>query len=416
MKTRDIVIKDICALNEENIKNENERQIIKYLDTSNITKNIINKVECLDNSLNPFPHRAKRKVKNNTIIYSTVRPNLEHFGFLAMPEDNLIVSTGFITLNVIDEKIDPKFLYYLITQEYITEYLHGIAVNNVSSYPSINPEDLTNLKFKIPVDIKDQKKISLFLSLLDSQIDTNTKANFELENMAKLIYDYWFIQFNFPNNNRPYKMNNGKMTFNNKLNRKIPNEWKVGLLSEKIKIMSGFPFSSKDYVENGKYKIITIKNVQESFLKTNKVDTINSLPRKMSNCIKLNIGDVLISLTGNVGRLCFVDEENLLLNQRVGKLICEDNFLFYGYLFFNRPENQTRLKNIAIGSDQANLSPVEMVKEYFLIPPNDVLNKFIGIVKPIFDQFIKNNQKNKQIAELKNLFLPMLVNGKLRIN
>jgi type I restriction enzyme S subunit len=234
--------------------------------------------------------------------------------------------------------------------------------------------------------------------------------------MAKLIYDYWFIQFNFPNNNRPYKMNNGKMTFNNKLNRKIPNEWKVGLLSEKIKIMSGFPFSSKDYVENGKYKIITIKNVQESFLKTNKVDTINSLPRKMSNCIKLNIGDVLISLTGNVGRLCFVDEENLLLNQRVGKLICEDNFLFYGYLFFNRPENQTRLKNIAIGSDQANLSPVEMVKEYFLIPPNDVLNKFIGIIKPIFEQFIKNNQKNKKIAELKNLFLPMLVNGKLRIN
>lgn len=153
MEFRSIVIKDICILNSESIGSKNAPQKIKYLDTSSITKNQIDCYQLLDSHVNQFPSRAKRKVKKATIIYSTVRPNQEHYGFFEEPEDDIIVSTGFVTIDVIDSDVDPKFLYYCITQNNITNYLHTIAVNNVSSYPSINPDDLGKINLIIPNDI-----------------------------------------------------------------------------------------------------------------------------------------------------------------------------------------------------------------------------------------------------------------------
>jgi len=120
--------------------------LIQYLDTSNITRNKIDKIQFFDGGKSVIPSRAKRRVKHETIIYSTVRPDQEHHGFLEHPADNLIVSTGFTTIDVIDNSINPKFLYYSLTRNKITDYLHTIATNNVSAYPSINPDDVGNLE------------------------------------------------------------------------------------------------------------------------------------------------------------------------------------------------------------------------------------------------------------------------------
>ena len=234
--------------------------------------------------------------------------------------------------------------------------------------------------------------------------------------MAKTLYDYWFVQFDFPNKNgKPYKTSGGKMIWNEELKREMPDGWVIERINLKIKIGSGFPFKTENYDDNGRYKIVTIKSVQEGYMDTSRVDKINFIPDGLPDFCKLDIGDVLMSLTGNVGRLCFVDQENLLLNQRVGKLLADKRFVQYGYLYFQRPENQKRLKEIANGSSQSNLSPVDAVKDYFIIPDEKILNAFSIIISPIFQKLLKNIQENQKLAELRDWLLPMLMNGQVRV-
>lgn len=270
---------------------------------------------------------------------------------------------------------------------------------------------------KIPIPLPDDKTLNgivNFYKSIISKIELNNKINTELETMAKTLYDYWFVQFDFPDENgKPYKSSGGEMVWSEELKREIPKGWEVDMINTKVKIGSGFPFDSDDYCDDGKYKIITIKNVQDGSLDTSTIDKIDFIPEKINDFCILKVGDVLMSLTGNVGRMCFVDQENLLLNQRVGKLIGEKDFVIYTYLFFQRPENQARLDKIAGGSSQSNLSPIDAVKDLFVIPPKSILDNFSKIITPIFDQMVKNKQENQKLAELRDFLLPMLMNGQV---
>ncbi len=208
----------------------------------------------------------------------------------------------------------------------------------------------------------------------------------------------------------------GVMIWNEKLKRNIPDGWKVDKINTKIKIGSGYPFDSRDYDNNGIYKIITIKNVQEGQLETNKADRIASVPIKLQSFCRLALGDVLISLTGNVGRMCFVTENNLLLNQRVGKLIAENEYVNYGYLFFSRPENRKRIEKIAGGSSQSNLSPIDAVKDLMCFPDIERLKMFNKIIDPIFTMLINCNRENQTLSGFRDWLLPMLMNGQVKVS
>lgn len=145
MNKRRITIASISNLNRESITSKNIPENIYYLDTGNITKNTIKSLQYLEKKNDKYPSRAKRMVQDKTIIYSTVRPDQEHFGILSNPKSNLIVSTGFTTIDIIDKDVEPLYIYYSLTRSEITRYLHRIAENSVSSYPSINPDDIGNL-------------------------------------------------------------------------------------------------------------------------------------------------------------------------------------------------------------------------------------------------------------------------------
>ena len=303
---------------------------------------------------------------------------------------------------------DPKYIFYILKTFGLNERKTGSGV------PTMNRNHLHPLKVLAHLDSQDQQKIASILSDLDSKIELNNNINTELEAIAKTLYDYWFVQFDFSDTNgNPYKTSGGEMVWSEELKREVPMGWEVNTINKKVKIGSGFPFDSDDYSDSGEYKIITIKNVQDGFLDTSTVDKIDFIPEKITDFCVLKIGDVLMSLTGNVGRMCFVDQEKLLLNQRVGKFNGDKNFVNYMYLFFKRPENQTRLEKIAGGSSQSNLSPIDAVKDFFAIPPQNVLNDFSGIIIPIFDQMINNKQENQKLAELRDWLLPMLMNGQV---
>jgi type I restriction enzyme S subunit len=311
-----------------------------------------------------------------------------------------------------DDEYKAKWLYYYLkspqAKQYIQNYLNGavqkfLPLGTLRSFPVLPYDD----KYIPCIDL---------LFALDSKIELNNRINAELEAMAKTIYDYWFVQFDFPDKNgKPYKSSGGIMVWNDELKREIPESWEVDKISKKVTIGSGYPFDSDEYNRVGEYKVITIKNVQDGFLDTTSVDYVSFLPNKISEFCILKVGDILMSLTGNVGRMCFVDQNNLLLNQRVGKLIGEKYFVIYSYFFFKRPENQQRLSKIANGSSQSNLSPIEAVKDNFAIPPKEIMNQFMEIVNPMIVQMLTKNKENHKLTELRDWLLPMLMNGQVKL-
>ena len=167
---------NIIKMNENTYSPKENWEFINYLDTGNITTGIIDNIKYINLSSDKLPSRAKRKVKMNSIIYSTVRPNQLHYGIIKEFPDNFLVSTGFTVIDVDTEKALPDYIYYILTQKDVIEHLQAIAEQSVSAYPSIKSSDLENLEVFIP-DIYTQIKVEAIISLIDQKIKKNREIN-----------------------------------------------------------------------------------------------------------------------------------------------------------------------------------------------------------------------------------------------
>lgn len=178
---------DGCITNANSYTPKEKWKFVNYLDTGNITDNKINAIQYIDIKNKKLPSRARRKVQENSIIYSTVRPKQRHFGIIKNQPDNFLVSTGFVVIDVNESILDADFLYYLLTQNIVVEKLHIIAEQSVSTYPSIKPSDIENLEISIP-DIVVQKRIASILGCLDKKIEQNNMINKNLSEQLQALY------------------------------------------------------------------------------------------------------------------------------------------------------------------------------------------------------------------------------------
>ena len=319
--------------------------------------------------------------------------------------------------SIIGLEVNDKIANYHYI-EYLLQYYKIILQNqsNGTSQENINLETFEQVYFDIP-SLEQQNAISHILYTIDKKIELNDKLNNELEKLAQTLYNYWFVQFDFPDEfGRPYKSSGGKMVYNEVLKREIPASWEVKKFNEYATIGSGFSFCSKDYIKNGAWKIITIKNVQDGNLNLSDVATIADIPDSIPDFVKLEIGDVLISLTGNVGRMCLVCSDNCLLNQRVGKLLTDYRFLLFAYLFLSSPANRVRMEQISNGSSQQNLSPIQAVDFPFAVPDKKVLERFNQIIAPTYKRMMLNNIQSEYLKNIRDFLHPMLMNGQVTIN
>ena len=311
--------------------------------------------------------------------------------------------------------LDGRYLNALLHTDYAKKYFACNASGSGQRY-ALSVEALNS--FPVPIiPLHEQKQIGEIFSALDKKIEFNKRINQNLEAMAKQLYDYWFVQFDFPNEEgKPYKSNGGKTVWNEKLKREIPEGWEVKPINNRLEIKSGFPFKSDTYKTFGRYKIVTIKNVQDGELVTSGCDYIDELPSRASDYISLKTGDRLISLTGNCGRLCVVCEENLLLNQRVGLLYCDATYLEYFYNFLSSNAMRTVVDNLANGAAQANLSPVELCKTDCFIPPKDILFMYNKKANTIRKTIIQNKREISLLTKQRDELLPLLMNGQVSVN
>ena len=306
------------------------------------------------------------------------------------------------------DKLDTDYLYYWL-KNYVDVLLNK---SQGSVFNTINLSTFDDIKIELP-SIADQRKISNLLTLLDDKIEINNQINQELEAMAKILYNYWFVQFDFPDQNgKPYKSSGGKMVYHPELKREIPEGWGVRKLNEVLDLISGYPFSSNDYVTSGKYKLYTIKNVQDGYT-VDKVDNyLDFLPSNMSHECQLRRGDLIMSLTGNVGRVVMVYEDDVLLNQRVLKLnpINKTHKSFI-YSFFRSDVTKAHLENMSTGTSQKNLSPIDIGNMMIPFPSESLLSKFLDNLNMLENNLVEN----QQLTKLRDWLLPMLMNGQVKV-
>lgn len=398
-------IYDIADLNKNSLSNRDVYEYINYLDTSNLTKNKVNSIQLLKSN---FPSRAKRKVKNNTILYSTVRPNQEHYGIVQNNNiENLIISTGFTTIDVVSKEVDPKYLFYKLTQPFITKHLHTIAENSVTSYPSIKPEDIGGLKFIFP-DLLEQQKIASILSVLDYKIGTNNKINAELETMAKLIYDFWFVQFDFPDEDgRPYKSSGGKMMWNDELKREIPEGWKSTTLSKIANITMGQSPPGSSYNQDGIGTIF----YQGSTDFGNRYPIIRQYTSSPSRLAKL--GDILLSVRAPVGDMnianhdCCIGRGLAALNSKIGA----QGFLYEVMKYFKQVFDLRNGNGTTFGS----ITKDDLYSLPLAYPSDEVVMQFEEIVSPMYRKQNLIETQNQKLMELRDWLLPMLMNGQVKV-
>ena len=405
-----LTVKNVVNINKSTLPSKENWSTLKYLDTGNITENQIDTLQIFQKG-EKLPSRAKRKVEKGTIIYSTVRPNQKHFGYFDTYSDDLVVSTGFATLDVIDPRVNSKYLYYLLTQNSVISQLQSIGENSTSSYPSIRPEDIGNLSFMFP-DINIQNKIADILTSIDKKIQINNRINQELEAMAKTLYDYWFVQFDFPDQNgKPYKSSGGKMVYNPELKREIPEGWGVEKLSSLLEIGRETINPMKTPKEEFKYYSIPEYDVSGSF-SYELGETIRS------NKFIVEKSDLLVSkLNPWFNRVVYNLEENAISSTEfiVWKTFnrFEKNFLYQVATSKEFIEYCTRFAT-GTSNSHKRVSPDIMVG--FQIPfEKTYIQKFGEITDSIRTQVLQNNVQNQELTQLRDWLLPMLMNGQVKV-
>mgnify|MGYP001002107879 CR=1 FL=1 len=145
-----VKIGDFVRINISSITKNTKLKTIRYLDTGSLNEGKIENFQLVD--LSDAPSRARRIVRHNDVLISTVRPNQKHYGIVKRPKEDIIVSTGFCVITC--EKINPHFIYIFLTTKEMTEYLHSIAEGSTSAYPSIKPSDIQSLEFSYPPEVR----------------------------------------------------------------------------------------------------------------------------------------------------------------------------------------------------------------------------------------------------------------------
>ena len=413
MELKKYKLADIADFNKSSISRSETFKEIIYLDTSSITENVVSGTVIINTK--EAPSRAQRKVTNNTIIYSTVRPRLKHYGILRRPQNNFIVSTGFATIDIKDlykDKIDPRYLYLLLTQPAITNYIGNIADTAVSAYPSINLSDLSSLCFMFP-DYDIQKTITDIWNNYDYKIEINRAINQNLEAMAKQLYDYWFVQFDFPNEEgKPYKSSGGKMVWNDKLKRNIPVGWHCGNLFEIAGFTNGLAcqkFRPKD--DEVPLPVIKIREMHDGI----SVDT-EKVTSNIPESVKVYNGDVLFSWSASLEVMLWAYGLGGL-NQHIFKVTSANDFpkSFYYFQLLNYVDVFKKMAE-ARKTTMGHITQDHLQQSTIAIPDNkDIADRFEELISPIFEQIVKLQEEISNLTKQRDELLPLLMNGQITI-
>jgi len=381
---------DLIEINKRSINRDFLFEEIEYIDTSSITENKLTDVQRLKTA--DAPSRAKRLVKNNDIIYSTVRPIQRHYGFIKNAKPNTVVSTGFVVLT--PKAIYPKFLYYYLSRNEIVGFLNGIAESNTTTFPAFNASLFDRLEIEIPESIEEQRRIAEILSALDEKIELNLEMNRTLERIAQATFKHWFVDFQFPG-------------FNGELVDGLPKGWRIGRLADEFNITMGQSPPGTSYNHSGQGIIFFQGRTDFGFrFPTERIYT--TAPTRFAKKF-----DTLVSVRAPVGDMN-IAVNDCCIGRGLSAVIHKKGYASYTYYLLNSLENIFKGfegEGTVFGSiNKTNFENIEMT-----IADDEIVSKFEDAIKPIDDRIYTNSIEVKILTQIRDSLLPKLMSGKIRV-
>ena len=326
-------------------------------------------------------------------------------------EDNSCWVSDNAIAGVPKEGQDLTYLYYVLKSLNLNSKQIG------SSQPLITQSMLKDMVVDIEIDIEKQKKIANSISIIDQKIQINNQINQELEAMAKTLYNYWFVQFDFPDQNgKPYKSSGGKMVYNLELKREIPEGWGVEKLGELAQFKNGINYE-KTSSGSEKVKIINVRNISSStiFINQTDLDEIFLENDKSTNFI-VNEGMILITRSGIPGATRLVSELEAKTVYSGFIIASEVNDLIYkNLIFYYLKHVEEVLKNQSAGTIMKNISQSVLTDMAVSLPPQNLLLKFNSIIDNLLEQMKNVQRQNQELTQLRDWLLPMLMNGQVKV-
>ncbi len=373
-------------------------------------------------SFDTFTHKVTKIANKGDVLMSVRAP----VGALNYAPCDLCIGRGLASIRAKDG--NNQFVYYAL--KYNVNNL--IKQGSSTTFDSVNKDIINDFELIIPENKIERNTIAKVLSDLDTKIELNNRINRELEAMAKTLYDYWFVQFDFPNENgKPYKSSGGKMVWNEELKRKIPDGWGVTKMADWLDIDKSGDWGKEESEGNFNHKVICFRGADINGL--NGLDELKPPVRYIleKNSYKiLKSHDLIIEISGgsptqSTGRLAFITEATI--KRFKYPLICSNfckpvsirnkkllyNFVYYwnslyeNDVFFGYEGKTSGIKNLLLDSFISSF--------YTVIPEEKIVDKFYNIMDSIQEKKQTALAENEKLSELRDWLLPMLMNGQVSL-
>ena len=300
---------------------------------------------------------------------------------------------------------NPKYLYYLLKNL----HLDNTFEKGSSVIPSLDRNLVHSLVVPFHKDINDQRKIVTVLSAIDRKIELNRQINDNLEAMAKQLYDYWFVQFDFPNEEgKPYKSSGGAMVYNKKMKREIPQGWSNGVLSDVANITMGQSPDGSSYNEDGE-GIIFYQGSTDFGLRFPDIRQYTTSPSRYANK-----GDILMSVRAPVGALnianndCCIGRGLSALSSKIGSMT---------HLYYLMNDFRLKFEGMnSAGTTFGSITKDELFSLPVIIPTKSVISEFEQVCEPIFDKQMIIGEEINALTKQRDELLPLLMNGQASVN
>jgi len=388
---RECKLRELADFNPDSLAANNNLQFINYLDTGNITKGKIDTIQYFNLSTDKVPSRAKRIVKKNDIVYSTVRPNQEHYGIIKNSVDNMIVSTGFTVIRSKEDKCCSDFLYYFLTLPENTEYLSNVAEDSTTAYPSITPDVIMDMDISLP-PLPEQKAIAEVLSSLDDKIDLLTRQNKTLEDLAQAYFRKWFIE-------------------------DASDEWEVGKAEDYFEIGIGKtpPRQEKKWFSENTLDAVwvSISDMGKSGMYIgNSSEYLTKEAVEYFNIRRVPKGSILLSFKLTVGRIAIALCE-LTTNEAIAHFKYKNDYIKEYLYFYLKTFDYNSLGSTSSIATAVNSKIIKAMP--FVMPDTETLKKYHKLTNPLFSKIEANTNQILTLQKLRDTLLPKLISGEIRV-
>lgn len=377
-----------------------------FLNTSDVLEGRI----LIDNfsKVSTLKGQAKKTIQNDDILFSEIRPKNRRYAYVNVPNpSDYVVSTKLMVLRNKTKDVLTKYAYYFLTYAGTLDYLQMRAENRIGSFPQITFDLVKILELKVPKEPIQQKIIDV-ISSIDSKIENNNQIIFELEKMATTIYNYWFVQFDFPNkSNKPYNSSRGKMKWDEELKMEIPIDWTSGKLSEVANITMGQSPDGDSYNEEGEGMVFFQGSTDFNF----RFPIVRMFTTEPSRLAKEE--DILLSVRAPVGTINIANE-NCCIGRGLAALNSKfeaNSYLLYLMFYFKTMFDIKNRRGTTFGSiDKDALYDLKFAK-----PPVELQKQFQSIVGKYDKMILTRSRENQELIALRDFLVPLLMNGQVKV-